>query len=113
LIVSNALKVAEFLDKHPKKSFVTYHSLENHENHQVASSQMSPVTGVYLHLDLMPIIDTHNNFVSHLNLITSAVSLGHNESRIVFLGENDERQHLYPEKFQNGFFRLSVGIQTT
>ncbi|WP_052296786.1 PLP-dependent transferase [Methanobacterium lacus] len=59
----------------------------------------------------MPIIDTHNNFVSHLNLITSAVSLGHNESRIVFVGENDERQHLYPEKFQNRFFRLSVGIE--
>lgn len=33
------------------------------------------------------------------------------ESLIVFLGENDERQYLYPEEFHNGFFRFSVGIE--
>lgn len=53
----------------------------------------------------------HNNFVNHLNLITSAVSLGHDESLIIFIGENDERQYLYPEKIHKGFFRLSVGIE--
>ena len=55
--------------------------------------------------------DTHNKFVSHLQVITSAVSLGHDESLIVFLGENDERQYLYPAEFHNGFFRFSVGIE--
>ena len=55
--------------------------------------------------------DTHNRFVSHLNVITSAVSLGHDESLIVFLGENDERQYLYLEAFHDGFFRFSVGIE--
>ena len=55
--------------------------------------------------------DTHNRFVQNLNIITSAVSLGHDESLIVFLGENDERQYLYPEEFHNGFFRFSVGIE--
>lgn len=38
--------------------------------------------------------DGHNRFVSKLNVITSAVSLGHDESPIVFLGEDDERQYL-------------------
>lgn len=47
--------------------------------------------------------DTYNRFVTHLKVITSAVSLGHDESLIVFLGENDERQYLYPEEFHNGF----------
>jgi methionine-gamma-lyase len=55
--------------------------------------------------------DTHNQFVSHLKVITSAVSLGHDESLIVFLGEDDERQYLYPEEFHGGFFRFSVGIE--
>lgn len=45
--------------------------------------------------------DTHNRFVSHLKVIPSAVSLG----------ENDERQYLYPPEFHNGFFRFSVGIE--
>ena len=47
--------------------------------------------------------DTHNKFVSHLKVITSAVSLGHDASLIVFLGENDERQYLYPERFSTDF----------
>ena len=55
--------------------------------------------------------DTHNRFVSKLKVVTSAVSLGHDESLIVFIGENDERQYLYPEEFHHGFFRFSVGIE--
>jgi len=55
--------------------------------------------------------DQHNKFVSFLKVITSAVSLGHDESLIVFLGPDDERQYLYPEKFHRGFFRFSVGIE--
>ena len=37
--------------------------------------------------------------------------LFHDESLIVFLGPDDERQYLYPEKFHRGFFRFSVGIE--
>ena len=55
----------------------------------------------------------HNRFVSKLNVITSAVSLRHDESLIVFLGEDDERQYLYPQEFHQGFFRLAVGLEDT
>jgi cystathionine gamma-lyase/methionine-gamma-lyase len=57
--------------------------------------------------------DGHNRFVSELNVITSAVSLGHDESLIVFLGEDDERQYLYPEVFHQGFLRFAVGLEDT
>lgn len=57
--------------------------------------------------------DGHNRFVSKLNVITSAVSLGHDQSLIVFLGEDDERQYLYPPEFHRGFFRLAVGLEDT
>ena len=72
---------------------------------------MAPGYGGVLSFGLRADHDTHNRFVSHLNVITSAVSLGHDESLIVFLGENDERQYLYPDEFSNGFFRFSVGIE--
>ena len=55
--------------------------------------------------------DTYNRVVSHLNLITSAVSLGHDGTLIAFIGEDDERQYLYPEEFHNGFYRMSVGLE--
>ena len=72
---------------------------------------MAPGFGGVLSFGLKADHDTHNRFVSHLKVITSAVSLGHDESLIVFLGENDERQYLYPPEFHNGFFCFSVGIE--
>lgn len=107
----NALEVAKWLDKQPCVSFVAYPGLENDPGHEVAKKQMSPGFGGVLSFGLKADHDTHNRFVSQLRMITSAVSLGHDESLIVFLGEDDERQYLYPECFHNGFFRFSVGIE--
>ena len=107
----NAMTVARWLEKQPCVSFVAYPGLENYKGHKVAKKQMAPGFGGVLSFGLKADHDTHNKFVSHLKVITSAVSLGHDESLIVFLGENDERQHLYPEEFHNGFFRFSVGIE--
>lgn len=91
-----AQKVAEYLETVKGVSFVASPGLKNHKGHDIAKSQMSPGFGGVLSFGLNADHDTHNRFVSHLNVITSAVSLGHDESQIVFLGENDERQYLYP-----------------
>ena len=99
------------LEAQPCVSFVAYPGLESHKGHQTAVKQMSPGFGGVLSFGLKADHDTHNKFVSRLKVITSAVSLGHDESLIVFLGEEDERQYLYPEEFHNGFFRFSVGIE--
>ena len=107
----NALQVAKWLEQQPCVSFVAYPGLESFAGHEVAAKQMSPGFGGVMSFGLRADHDTHNRFVSHLRVITSAVSLGHDESLIVFLGEDDERQYLYPEEFHNGFFRFSVGIE--
>lgn len=107
----NALKVARYLESLDCVSFVAYPGLESNKGHETAKKQMKNGYGGVLSFGLKADHDTHNRFVSHLNVITSAVSLGHDESLIVFLGENDERQYLYPEEFSNGFFRFSVGIE--
>ena len=107
----NAMQVARWLEDQPGVRFVAYPGLESHRGHEVAKKQMSSGFGGVLSFGLNADHDTHNRFVSHLKVITSAVSLGHDESLIVFLGENDERQYLYPEEFHKGFFRFSVGIE--
>lgn len=107
----NALKVAQWLESLDCVSFVAYPGLESNRGYEIAKKQMAPGYGGVLSFGLKADHDTHNQFVRHLNVITSAVSLGHDESLIVFLGENDERQYLYPEEFSNGFFRFSVGIE--
>ena len=107
----NALRIARWLEKQPDISFVAYPGLESNKGYEIAEKQMVNGFGGVLSFGLKADHDAHNRFVQNLNIITSAVSLGHDESLIVFLGENDERQYLYPEEFHNGFFRFSVGIE--
>ncbi len=107
----NALKVAKYLESVEGVSFVSYPGLESHPQHDAAKKQMIGGFGGVLSFGLKAEHDIYNQFVSHLRVITSAVSLGHDESLIVFLGEKDERQYLYPEEFHKGFLRFSVGIE--
>lgn len=112
-INTSALAIARFLKTVPGVTFVAYPGLEDHPGHETAKKQMSPGYGGVMSFAIKGDHDAFNRFVSHLKLITSAVSLGHDESLIVFLGEDDERQYLYPEAFHKGFFRFSVGIEDT
>jgi methionine-gamma-lyase len=110
---ASAMRVAEFLESRHEVRFVRYPGLPSHPEHETAKRQMENGFGGVMAFGLAADHDAHNCFVSRLKIITSAVSLGHDESLIVFLGENDERQHLYPEAFHGGFFRLSVGLEDT
>ena len=108
---SSAMEVAKFLEHQDAVRFVRYPGLPSHPEHDVARRQMENGFGGVMAFGLVGDHDAHNRFVSRLEIITSAVSLGHDESLIVFLGENDERQYLYPDVFHDGFFRLSVGLE--
>ncbi len=107
----SAFEIAEYLEKHPKVSFVSYPGLESHPRHAIAKKQMKGGYSGLISFGLKADFDTHNKFADNLEIITPAVSLGHDESLIVFLGPQDERQYLYPETFNNGFFRFSVGLE--
>ena len=106
----NAMEIARHLKSLPCVSFVSYPGLEDDPGYEVAKTQMSGFGGM-MSFGLKAGHDKCNEFVSYLKIITSAVSLGHDESLIVFLGEDDERMHLYDKRFHNGFFRFSVGIE--
>lgn len=106
----SALKIAQFLEAHPKVEFVAYPGLESHPQHEIAKKQMSMFSGV-LSFGLRCDVDTHNRFVNSLKLIIPAVSIGHDESLIVYVGPEDERNHFYPDEFKNGHLRFSVGLE--
>jgi methionine-gamma-lyase len=56
--------------------------------------------------------ETQNRFVSQLRVITSAVSLGHDESLIVHVGTSGPRVAAYPAPFREfGHLRFSVGLE--
>ena len=100
-----ALAIAKHLESLDVVRFVAYPGLESHLHHEVAASQLArPDSGFggVLSFGLDTDHDGHNRFVSKLNVITSAVSLGHDQSLI-----------LYPPEFHRGFFRLAVGLEDT
>lgn len=106
----SAMKVARFLENHPAVAFVAYPGLSSHPQHEIARKQMTMFSGV-LSFGLKGDVTIHNTFVNSLALIVPAVSIGHDESLIVYTGPNDERNSFYPEEFKNGHLRFSVGLE--
>jgi cystathionine gamma-synthase/methionine-gamma-lyase len=106
----SAMKVARYLEANPAVRFVYYPGLESHPQHAVAKKQMSQYSGM-IAFALKADPATHNKFINSLKIITPAVSLGHDESLIVFTGPEDERNHFYPPEFAQGHLRFSVGLE--
>jgi cystathionine beta-lyase/cystathionine gamma-synthase len=112
--VSSAQAVAEFLEGDPRVAYVAYPGLASHPQHEVAVRQFTHGFGGMMAFAVDGDPDTQNRFVAHLRVITSAVSLGHDESLIVHVGTGGPRVAAYPPEFaQWGHLRLSVGLEHT
>jgi methionine-gamma-lyase len=109
---ANALAVARFLAADPRVAYVAYPGLESHPQHELATRVLDGGYGGMLALCLDGDAETHNRFVANLRVITSAVSLGHDESLIVYVGTTGPRVTHYPEPMRRlGHLRLSIGIE--
>lgn len=108
----SAQKIAEFLESYPAVAFVAYPGLESHPQHDIAKKQMSLYSGM-IAFGIDGNSETINKVVNSLKVIISAVSLGHDESLVVFIGPDDERIEFYPPEFRtHGFLRFSVGLES-
>ena len=108
----SAMKVAEFFESYPSVKFVSYPGLKSHPQHDIAKKQMTMFSGV-LSFALKADVDTHIKFINSLELIIPAVSIGHDDSLIVYIGSDDERIQFYPDEYKDGFFRFSIGLEST
>jgi methionine-gamma-lyase len=111
--VASAARIAEFLEADPRIAYVAYPGLESHPQHELAERQFGGRGyGAVLAFALDGDPDLQNRFVANLEVITSAVSLGHDESLIVHVGTSGPRVAAYPEGFRTlGHLRLSVGLE--
>jgi len=107
-----AQTVAEFLESDPRVAFVMYPGLASHPQHTLAARTMPNGFGGMLAFAVRGTPDDQNRFVSNLRVITSAVSLGHDETLIVHVGTSGPRAAYYPQEFRTwGHLRLSVGLE--
>ena len=110
--VATAQRIAEFLDADPRIGFVAYPGLPSHPQHELAVRQFDG-HGAVLAFALDGDAEVQNRFVNALRVITSAVSLGHDETLIVHVapGTRGGDEH-YPELFRRyGHLRLAVGLE--
>ena len=111
--LASAARVAEFLAADPRIAYVAYPGLPSHPQHELATRQFGGRGyGAMMAFALKGDPATQNRFVANLRVITSAVSLGHDESLIVHVGTTGPRVARYPEEFRRwGHLRFSVGLE--
>lgn len=116
----NALAVARWLETHDRVSGVRYPGLESHPQHRVAAAQMngfSAMLNFRLDIDLM----SNFAFLKALKIVTHAVSLGHDQSLIIYIPTvfffedmvkfDRLQQEKYGQLMGEGIFRFSVGLE--
>jgi cystathionine beta-lyase/cystathionine gamma-synthase len=109
---SNAQAIAEFLEGDGRVAYVAYPGLPSHPQHELAKRTMPNGYGGMMAFAVKGDPDTQNRFVANLRMITSAVSLGHDESLIVHVGTTGPRAAFYPDEFTKwGHLRFSVGLE--
>lgn len=110
---SSAQRVADVLESDPRIAYVAYPGLPSHPQHGIAATQFNGRGfGAMMAFAVDGPPEVQNRFVANLKLITSAVSLGHDESLIVHVGTDGERVAAYPEEFRRyGHLRFSVGLE--
>jgi len=110
----NALKIAKYLELHPKVSQVNYPGLKSHPNHQIASTLFDGFGGM-MSFVLDGTVKNSDDFISNLTLPTDAPSLGGVDSLITrpavssHIGmTQNERESL---GISETLIRFSVGIE--
>ena len=111
-ITDSAQRVAEFLEADPRIGWVRYPGLSSHPQHDLAARLLPTGSGGMLAFAPLGDADTVNRLVGNLRLITSATSLGHDESLVVHVGGDAPRFGAWPQPFaRTGVLRFSVGLE--
>lgn len=110
----NAIKIAEFLDSHPKVSTLTYPGLPSHPMYDVAKEQMSGFSGM-ISLELKGGIPAGEKFLNSVKLSLLAESLGSVETMVLHPASMTHgdvpKEYRLTHGLSDGLVRISVGIE--
>ena len=111
----NALRVAQYLEQHPKVTWVNYPGLKNNAYHQLAQKYLPDGQGAILTFGIDGTVDDIAKFVDGLNLFSHLANVGDSKSLIIHPASTTHLQ-LSPEEQQASgvvpeLVRLSVGTE--
>lgn len=110
----SAMKVAEFLEKHPKVEWIKYPGLASHPQHELAKKQMSGF-GSMLSFGLKGGLEAGRILMDNVKLALLAVSLGGVETLIQHPASMTHagvpKESRIKAGVTDGLVRLSIGIE--
>ncbi len=111
----NALKIATFLQQHPKVQRVYYPGLDDFEQSALARKQMTGFSGLMAIDVACEEIEKIKAFVNHLHYFEIGVSWGGHES-LIYAPAISYLKEMTPEQFRKlgitlGSIRLSIGLE--
>lgn len=112
---SNALKVAQFFEAHPKVANVNFPGLASHPHHTIAAAQMKQF-GSLMSIELSGGFEAAVRFMDRLKVCTNAVSLGTCDTLVSHPASTTHvgvpREHRIASGISDGLIRISIGIET-
>ncbi len=110
----NAIKIADYLEKHPKVEKVIYPGLKSHAQHELAKSQMKGFGGMITFF-IKGGIDESRRFLENVQLFALAESLGGVESLVdhpaIMTHASIPKATRESLGIHDNLIRLSVGIE--
>jgi O-acetylhomoserine (thiol)-lyase len=113
--VENAQKVAEFLEKHPRVSWVKYPGLKSHPSYDLAKKYLPKGPGAMLGFGVKGGRAAGAAFIDHLEFISHVANLGDAKTLAIHPASTTHSQLSAEEQAKAGvspdFIRLSIGIE--
>ncbi len=110
----NAVKIAEYLEKHPKVKWIKFPGLASHPQYDLAKTQMSG-PGCMMSFELKGGFEAGKRLMDHVKLALLAVSLGGVETLIQHPASMTHSKVSHESKLKagitGGLVRYSVGIE--
>jgi len=110
----NALKLAEFLENHPKISKVKYPFLVSHPQHLIAKKQMK-LGGNIIAIELKGGLEAGKNFLNSVKMCSLSANLGDTRTIVTHPASTTHSKLLNEEQLAagitSGLVRISVGLE--
>lgn len=112
---TNAMRVAEFLEQHPKVSWVSYPGLQSHPSYHLARKYLPKGSSGVLTFGIKGGAESGRRFMEATQLIAMVVHVGDVRSCVLHPASTTHRQLSTEEQIASGvlpdLIRLSVGIE--
>ncbi|MFH1825692.1 MAG: homocysteine synthase [bacterium] len=111
----NALAVAEFLEKHPKVTWVNYPGLKSSPDNKLAKKYLPKGAGAIVGFGIKGGAEAGKKFINSVELLSHVANIGDAKTLVIHPASTTHQQLSEKEQAATGvtpdFIRLSVGIE--